>query len=766
MAATPASMLRIVTQGLQDKSRLNSSHGQPSVSFYRAVLRQYTRWASQWRRVEFDNLADFGRTATVTLPIIGELITRATLVVELPDLYTPQAAARAAVAPMAQIIGPRWSWTNAIGHAICSEAEFIINGQVVDRVDSRLVEVTDELHSPVEHWDSYNIMIARNPANYTQDEFNGGNPTQQRLQSLEIGFPFWWNRGPGPQALPIQALSKDKVQINVTFRPVQDCIYTDARVNPANPGAEATQVGPMPIMAGCGFYKTSGDPGSQPIYDMTRVGLGVPLNLTPTGVVLPGHTMPREWHFRDAYWIIEYVSLEDHEATAFRMADLLIPIEQSIAIPVTPTNGAREVRIPLPQTGLVRDITWVAQRTEATDYNAYFLFSRDLGPAGSKGSFIPWWPDAQIPDWDYGDGYFRPAFADRLSDPLIAAKLLTRGLPRFEHEGPSMFRSLIPALGCQSTPLVDRYIYRYDFGFWPTGGLLDALDRPVDEIRGFSNWDLLPNKELVLTLDTSVCTQNDSYSTVGTLNYVKTAAVVRDIYSDIVVGGTNRFYFTLRGARKGATVSGAINLEQLKRAVGPTLRILLRMTTAGSTALLARKQTGPITFEYTWLAVAASGGLGSGGAASSAVAIGFRGDGPQTHDASTPSFPEYGGAGGGRYEALGVGKPDGAFVQNTQAWIYADNTTGGTGAAAAGGDGYTGGGGGSLGGGGGGSYVSQYITEVTTTAGSIDTTQLATITLQKIAEKQSPSFNIYAWLKTYNILRITRGRGALMFSAG
>lgn len=767
MAATPASMLRIVTQGLQDKSRLNSPRGQPSVTFYRAVLRQYTRWASQWRRVEFDNLADFGRTATVTLPIIGEIITRATLVVELPDLYGPQASAGKAVAPLSQIIGPQWSWTNAIGHAICSEAEFVINGQIIDRVDSRLLEVMDELHSSVDHWDSYNIMISRNPTNYSQEDYKGGTPTQQRLQSLEIPIPFWWNRGAGPQTLPIQALSKDKVQINVKFRPVQECVYTDARVNPANPGKEATQDGPMPIMAGCGFYKTSGDPGSQPIYDMTRVGIGTPPKLTPTGVVLPGYTMPTEWHFRDAYWIIEYVSLEDREATAFRTADLQIPIEQHVAIPVTLTNGAREIRIPLPQTGLVRDITWVAQRTETTDYNAYFLFSRDLGPPGAKGSFIPWWPDAQVPDWDYGDGYLRPAFADRKSDPLIAAKLLTRGLVRFEHEGPSMFRSLIPALGCQSTPLVDRYIYRYEFGFWPTGGIADALERPNDEIRGFSNWDLLPNKELVLTLDTDSCTGplDISYSTVGSINYVKTDPVVRDIHGDIDVGDTNRFYFTLQGSRKGATVSGAINLEQLKRSIGPTLRILLRMTTAGSTALLARKQTGPITFEYTWLAVAASGGV-SGGEASSAVAIGFRGDGPQTHDASTSTFPEYGGAGGGRYEELGVGKPDGSFVQNTQAWIYANNTTGGTTAAAEGGDGYTGGGAGSLGGGGGGSYVSQYVTEVTTTAGSVDTTQSATITLQKIVERRPPHFNIYAWLTTYNILRITRGRGALMFSAG
>jgi Major capsid protein N-terminus len=768
MAATPASMLRMVTQGLQDKSRLNSPRGQPSVEFYRSVLRQHTRWASQWRRVEFDNLADFGRTATVTLPIIGELITRVTLVVELPDLFTPQNAAAAAAAPFSRIIGPYWSWTNGIGHAVFSEAEFLIGGEVIDRVDGRLAEIIDELHSPVENWDSYNIMIARDSEAYTQRAYQGGKPTQDRLQSVEIVLPFWWNRGPGPQALPIQALAKDKVQINVKFRSVQECVYTDARVNPANPGAEATQAGPMPIMAGCGFYKKSGDPGSQPIYDMTRTGIGTPLSFAPLGVVLPGYTMPTEWHFRDAYWIVEYVSLEDREATAFRTADLQIPIEQHVAVPVTPTNGARDIRIPLPQTGLVRDITWVAQRVEATDYNAYFLFSRDLGPPGFTGSFIPWWPDATVPDWDYGDGYLRPAFADRASDPLVAAKLLTRGLPRFDHEGPSIFRSLLPTLGCQCTPLVDRYIYYYNFGFWPTGGLADALERPVDEIRGFSNWDLLQNKELVLSLDAEDCINDFSYNTLGTLYYLNDGPIVREID----ISDATSFYFTLHGARKGATVSGVINLEQLKRTFGSGMRILLRMTSAGSTALLVRKEVAVGSYEYTWLAVAASGGYNApgfpGGAASSAVAIGFRGLGQQTHNASAPVLPFYGGAGGGRYEELGVGKPDGAFVQNTQAWIYGDNTTGGTTFAAAGGDGYTGGGSGSRGGGGGGSYISQYVTQVNTVEGSNEIEQDATIVLQKNTEKRSSrrNFNIYVWLTTYNILRITRGRGALMFSAG
>lgn len=669
MSATPTSMLHIVTRGLQDIERLNPPRGQPTVDFYVAVIRRRTRWASQWRRVEFDNLADFGRKATVTLPILGELITRATLVVDLPDIYGPQkvaldrARADAPCPPAPDVcensrclIGPYWSWTNGIGNAICSNVEFSIGGTVIDRLDSRLIEVLDEQTNEVEHWDSTNAMIARNPTNYTQFGFLGEQPTQQRPQTLEIVFPFWWNRGPGPQALPIQALAKDKVQITVDFRQIQECIYTDARVNPANPGAEASQPGPMPQMAGCGFYQLwPEDEGGVPIYDMTRTGFYYDCVLgeikTPYGRVLPGVTMPaaNKWHFRDAYWVVEYVSLEDREASAYRMADLQIPIEQHVAVPVTETKGAQRIRIPLAQSGLVREMSWVAQHENATDYNAYFLFSRDLAAPGATPSEIPWWPDAIVPDWDYGNGYMRPGFADRLSDPIVAATLWYRGVRRFEHEGPSFFRSLLPALSCRRTPLIDRYIYRYDFGFWPTGGLSETLDFARDEVRGFANWDKIPNKEFAITMNQDDCEKTEWEVDDSQQAQTYGPDTLRQIELDFATT-TTAFQVELIGAGdgiigtrgRGAYVKGIVDYQALRRL--PTFGNLRVRTNAGGSAALVVTPpiTAPPDTPVTWVAVAASGGQGTGltpslrgGDAGSAVEIGWQGSSTmQTHAAA------------------------------------------------------------------------------------------------------------------------------------
>ncbi len=798
MAATPATMLRIVSSGLQDTERLNSPVGQPSVHFYSAVFKRRTRWASRWERVDFDNLADFGRRATVTLPVKGELITRATLVIELPDLYAPQWEAMKYVIDNSDppdhtraLIGPFWDWTNSIGHAICSEVDFQIGNQVVDRLDSRLLEVIDEQEAPVEHFDSTNKLIYRNPSSYSQyaipQDYTSGQTTSR---TLEIVFPFWWNRGPGPQALPIQALARDKVQINVNFRSIQECVYTGSRVDARNPGKEATEVGPMPTMAGCGFYY-SDDDSLTPIYNIvanrfptTDLGGGGGINFSPKGYVLEGYNMPTDWHFQDAYWIVEYVSLEDREAAAYRMADLQIPITQHVAVPVTNTNGVNRLRIPLPQGGLVRDMTWVAQRVEAADYNAYFLFSRDLAPPvlpgnnNQKPTDIPWWPDAVIPNWDYGDGYVRPGFSIRDSDPIQSATLWMRGLRRFDMDGPSYFRSVVPSMNCQRTPLVNRYIYRYDFGFWPTGGLAETLNMPLDEVRGFSNWDKIPKKELELLINTENCLavgwETDTSYPVQTITATSPTPSSRLFLDTVYPPTVEGFRITLQGAKPGVNggngglVEGIVDYQSLRRIFGASGRLVVRAITDGS-ASLALQQPAGLTFQYTWLMVAGAGGFGtlgfSGGGGADAVSVGTRGDTERTHEASVSG--EYGGAGGGRYSAYGVGKgvADGNEMPTTHAFFMSSQRTGGSGGGAIeGGDGYGGGGSGSVSGGGGGSWVSKYITGTNSDDNANSGPTTITITPVKRMQTSPPNFNIYIWLTTVNMLRITGGRGGLMFT--
>ena len=850
-------------------------------------------------------MADFGKKATVTIPILGELISRAILVVELPDIYSQQVAAGAAacaIDPSSTIIGPYWSWTNSIGHALCSDVTFTIGDQLIDRLDSRLLEVIDEQTQPVEHFDTTNNLIGRDPAAYSQFAYQ--KPTAQP-QTVQVVLPFWWNRGPGPQILPIQALANDRVQIDVTFPAIQSCIYTDARVNPKNPGPESTQAGPMPTMNGSIFYRT--DPSGVPIYDMIRDpsasvatglldlsgmfnvgGLVLDSRNTVLGSILPGYTMlpigSKDWHFTDAYWIFEYISVDDRVAAAFRNADLQLPIEQHIAVPPVSTGGSASIRIPIDQGGLVRDITWVAQRAEATNYNAYFLFSRDLADSNALPPQIPWWPDIGIQDWDYDDGYSRPAFCDRLTDPIDHATIWFQGQRRFELDTPSVFRSFIPALNCGRTPMINRFIYRYDFGFWSSGGLAEAWRMAKDEVRGFSNWDKIEKKALELVINRDTCSPNwaiDTTYSPATYSVAQYASVLlnfpnaTEAFRVEMWGGTPG---TLYGG-KGAYIAGILNYQQVVRIPG-FVKLYVRLVIGGSAALVAQTNTG-----YVWIAVAGGGGAGAdstykGGDAGSVVETGTRGDGVRTHISTTtpidPSSPLYpvqysgsytndlttisisgayvnesgipftffpsegthdlsyvfnvqlidangatstliytvqwqdtapdteatdvhydiatttnydvvlttsatngyitvspygtlGGAGGGRDGTVyvpGVGLSDGAQIPSTKSWVLSTNSTGGKTQGYAGGDGYYGGGSGTAGGGGGGSYITSYFTEITTERPASyvqKTTGTVILTPLKSVARVNPSFNIYSWLTTYNMLRIVGGRGTLMF---
>lgn len=782
--ATPSSMLHIISQGLQDQERLNSSRGNPSIHFYTAVHHPRTRWASRWERIDFDGLADFGRSATATLPIKGELISRITLVVVLPDIKTPQIrAATAATNAGHELIGPHWSWTNSVGNAIASEISLTIDGQRIDTLDSRFLEILNEEETSIEHFESSCDMVLRNPMDYSEREY-------LRYRSLtptvEIGIPFWFSRGPGSSVLPIQAMSKSKVQITCNFRTIQELIYTDARVDSRNPGKESSQSGPLPLISSAIFYETD-ETSPQRIYNQTRIPIiqGGEPTLEPFGRIISGVTMPSasQLHFEDAFFVVEYISVEDREASAFRLANLSLPILQHVALPSKPTEGTSIIRMPINQEGLVRDITLVAQREEATQFNAYFLFSKDLGDPSTvsvtetdwrHNCFIPWWANARIPNWDYGDGYVRPAFVNRQSDPISGMTMTYRGRIRFDHDGPSVFRSLIPSLnGIRKTPLINRYIYKYFFQ--DSEEETRTLNSHKNEYRGAANWDLLPKKELVIRMADTVCgngTENNWITDTTQTEKEWIGSTLTEIDS-VISPTTEGFRIRLQGGTppglssgKSAFVEGIVDYQALRRIPG-YIATRVRLNVNGSASLVV--QTG--VNQHIWIAVAGSGGFGTGvgqegGNAGDAVQIGFTGGPSPTRSHIAPSS-NFGGAGGGRLDEAGPGLPDGIQMPTTDAFVLSHSRTN---FAMLGGDGYYGGGEGSLGGGGGGSYVSRWITSVHSavdpTMGSIVSATLTPLvrSFSSSSSSSPPKFTLYSWLTTHNILQIVGGKAALLFT--
>jgi hypothetical protein len=447
--------------------------------------------------VNFDGHPAFGTKASLTLPRLAELVGNITLVVTLPDLLTPQLAAiRAAggttpTAPGA-FLGPFFGWTNTVGHALINVIELEIGGAIVDRMDGRLLEVLDELYEPLEMLPAKNRMIQRNPTNYsplTSVGPSGG-------QVVYVPLPFWFCSGSLAQFLPLDAISAETVRIHVTFNSLASLTYTDARMDAATQSVTVpvTPPGAMVAPAGSPFWR-SNPVATQRIYGLNR-------SIPSTGIsgeLIPGATMPTTFSLGTTYLLVEYVSVEESEAIALRSSELTYYVEQHNAAPVLSSERSTEMHIPLELRNPTKELLWVLQRPEAADYNARFLFTRDLSDVGGQ---APWWSDAQLTLTEENEWRVLPAFRNAFSEPLAGATLLYDGEERFDQEGGSFFRTLIPALHYKKPAVQDRYVYAWSFGLRPAlqGEEEDSIGAAYAP-RGAANWDKIPRKELYLRLN-------------------------------------------------------------------------------------------------------------------------------------------------------------------------------------------------------------------------------------------------------------------------
>jgi hypothetical protein len=497
MAATPATSLTLISSGLQD-ARLQPPRGNPDINQFIKVLRKTTRWAAQWNRIDFDGSPEFGTRVSMTLPVIGELITNYTLVVTMPDIYSWQleailAAGGTSFQNRGRFLGPTYGWTNSLGHALIQQIELEIGGAIVQTLDGRLLEILDELYESVEGAISKNAMIKRAPSGFSPQTWLTPEPL-----TVQIPIPFWFSRrGISSHALPIEALKQDRVRVHVTFRPINQLFYTDARVDPRTVGYRGEAIdglsGELWELTGGRFWQ-SNPTATGRVYSMNA---SMPAAGCP-GELLEGYVMPLRFTPVDAYALVEYISLEEYEALALRSSELTYHVEQYLAVPQQTTQNSTEIRMLVPYSNPTKELLWVAQRPEAETYNAWFLFTRDLGPvvppqAGPANPCrIPWWPDAVLIPSATSDWQIVPAFQTSYSEPFTAASLLYNSYERFIHDGPSMFRSVVPALYYTKSAVHDRYVYAYKFGQKEVRGEYGP--------KGAANWDKIPRKELFFTM--------------------------------------------------------------------------------------------------------------------------------------------------------------------------------------------------------------------------------------------------------------------------
>ena len=460
-----ASLLRVLHSGPQD-GRLLPPLTKDGVKAYVRVLVRAGRMTTQWQRLDFYNPPNFGQQATVQIPVKGELLTRLYLVTTMPDIWTPQAAARKAVGP--QSVVPSFGWTNSLGHALIANAQLDIGGARAEVLDGRLLEVLDEFNTPLEKVLLKNSLLCRKQNGFSSESFGHSTTPTKVITPL----PFWFSRGDLGAALPIDALYVDSVTIKLQFQPVTSVYYTETRsATPTNADGSAL----WPIL-GSKFYYLSTN--SQPI---------------------PGITMPLSLSLGDTYLMAEYVYLDKPEANRFRIAEITIPVVQHYPIEPTDTRGFPRIQIPIDFSNPIRNLFFMAQNYNANTFNAPFLATRDL--SGCDILEAPWWPDCSglLPNIP---GALIPGFAMRGSEPFSYIELLYEGkYVKTSTENCAIYRSILPSLEMRKSPWHNRYMYVIPFGVQSgyTNGSTPS---------GQTNLNRITNKDLILGINPNLGTDS------------------------------------------------------------------------------------------------------------------------------------------------------------------------------------------------------------------------------------------------------------------
>lgn len=476
-----AALLRVIYGGVQD-SRLLCQKGQPNISFFIKAFVRAGRFTTQWTRLDFDTLPTLGNTSVITLPRKGHLISRLYLVTTMPDISTPQLAARAwCLANGKTFAGPTFGWTNSLGHALIQNATIDIGGTRVEQIDGRLLEILDEFYTPLEKVSLMDKLLPRDSSNFTPGSFGSTSITQATTP-----LPFWFSCGDAGTFLPIDALQADPVKLTIRFNTPGTLYVSSAQLSTASLTA--------PPAGGEAYWSLA----ESPFFYLDPSGTNTAgLNGNPQQTIrvsrIPNVTTSTNQLLQvlgDTYIMAEYIYLDRPEANRFRLADVQVPILQHYAFDPIDTKGGSSQNCYLKIANPTRNLFFYLQRHEAPYYNAPFLATRDLSGTNTG---TPWWPNAsQIDTRVYKD--LIPAFAFRNSEPISALDLIYEGkLYRYSTTTPSIFRSLLPSLEQKKSPWVHRYYYNIPFGL--QSGFL-----PPSQPCGEANLDKIVNINLKLEM--------------------------------------------------------------------------------------------------------------------------------------------------------------------------------------------------------------------------------------------------------------------------
>jgi len=197
-----AGRVQLAVTGIQDQWLT----GEPQFSYFVTLFKRHTRFSTESVEMPFTGDNSFGSSVECRIPTnIGDLIRGMILKVKLGNLTPHQTGS---------VPSYRYYYNIPVGKSIIKYADLVIGGQIIERLTGDYIYMYDQLHSNKDDADSGGSLYFMNGHNETltvSDSYN----------TFYVNLPFYFHRNPS-LAVPVCALTKQQVEVRVTFRDIDD----------------------------------------------------------------------------------------------------------------------------------------------------------------------------------------------------------------------------------------------------------------------------------------------------------------------------------------------------------------------------------------------------------------------------------------------------------------------------------------------------------------------------------------------------------------
>ena len=200
-----AGRIRLAVTGIQDQWLT----GEPQFSYFVTNYKRHTRFSTEAVEMPFDGRCDFSSSVECRIPQnVGDLIRSTMLKIKLGKLSTDTST-------------EKYRYNTPAALSIIKYVDLVIGGQIIERLTGDYIYMYNQLHNNKDDVNqSLYFLSGHGEHLQVSDSYN----------TFYINIPFYFFRNPS-LAVPVCAITKQLVEVRVTFKDVNDDVTFKYTIN-------------------------------------------------------------------------------------------------------------------------------------------------------------------------------------------------------------------------------------------------------------------------------------------------------------------------------------------------------------------------------------------------------------------------------------------------------------------------------------------------------------------------------------------------------